>query len=58
LGANGWRGTADRVEFVAEGGALEYGAAEWCFVVCGTVAAIIGLAWSLQVITRLARTES
>jgi hypothetical protein len=51
LGANGWRATADRWEFIADGGALEYGAAEMCFVVCGTLVAIAGLAWSLRIMT-------
>jgi hypothetical protein len=55
LGANGWRATADRFEFIGEGGVLEFGAAEMCFVVCGTVAAIVGLAWSLHAIGRLGR---
>jgi hypothetical protein len=55
LGANGWRATADRLELLDEGGSLELGTAEMCFVVCGTVAAIAGLAWSLRAITRLAR---
>ena len=55
LGANGWRATADRFEALAEGGSLEFGAAEMCFVVCGTVAAIIGLAWSLRAIASVAR---
>jgi hypothetical protein len=54
LGANGWRATADRFELLGEGGALEFGAAEMCFVVCGTVASIIGLAWSLRAIGRIA----
>jgi hypothetical protein len=52
LGANGWRATADRFEDLAAGGSLEFGAAEMCFVVCGTVAAIVGLAWALRAITR------
>ena len=56
LGANGWRATADRFELLAQGGALEFGAAEMCFVVCGTVASLIGVAWSLHVVTRIART--
>jgi hypothetical protein len=34
LGANGWRATADRLESLAEGRALEFGAAETCCVVC------------------------
>ena len=55
LGANGWRATADRLEVLSEGGALNFGAAEMCFVVCGTVASIVGLAWSLHAITRIAR---
>lgn len=49
LGANGWRATADRWEFIADGGALEFGAAEMCFVVSGTLVAIAGLAWSLRI---------
>jgi hypothetical protein len=57
LGANGWRATADRFEVLRAGESLEFGAAEMCFVVCGTVAAIVGLAWSLRVITRLAREQ-
>jgi hypothetical protein len=55
LGANGWRATADRFESLAEGSPLEFGAAEMCFVVCGTIASIIGLAWSLRAIARGAR---
>jgi hypothetical protein len=55
LGANGWRATADRFDLLAEGGSLELGAAEMCFVICGTVAAIVGLAWSLSAVTRVAR---
>jgi len=55
LGANGWRATADRFELLAEGGSLELGAAEMCFVVCGTIAAIVGLVWSLRVIAAVAR---
>jgi len=55
LGANGWRATADRFDALGAGESLEFGAAEMCFVVCGTVAAIVGLAWSLHAITRLAR---
>src|SRR4029450_2321850 len=55
LGANGWRATADRFDAVGAGGWVGVGAAEMCFVVCGTVAAIVGLAWSLHAITRLAR---
>jgi hypothetical protein len=51
LGANGWRATADRMEFIADGGTLEYGAAEMCFVVCGTLIAIVGLAWSIRIMT-------
>lgn len=51
LGANGWRATADRFEFIIEGGVLEFGAAEMCFVVCGTVVSIVGLAWSLRAIS-------
>ncbi len=51
LGANGWRATADRFEFIGEGGVLEFGAAEMCFVVCGTVVSIVGLAWSLRAIS-------
>ena len=54
LGANGWRATADRFALLSEGGALEFGAAEMCFVVCGTLASIVGLVWSLRVIARLA----
>ena len=34
--------------------ALDFGAAGMCFVVCGTLAAIVGLVWSLRVIARLA----
>lgn len=52
LGANGWRATADRFEALGAGESLEFGAAEMCFVICGTVAAIVGLVWSLRVITR------
>ena len=55
LGANGWRATADRLELLADGGSLELGAAEMCFVVCGTIAAIVGLGWSLRVISGAAR---
>jgi hypothetical protein len=55
LGANGWRATADRFELLGEGGSLEFGAAEMCFVICGTVAAIVGLAWSLRAVRRAAR---
>ena len=55
LGANGWRATADRFDLLAEGGSLELGAAEMCFVVCGTVASIVGLTWSLHAITRVSR---
>jgi hypothetical protein len=58
LGANGWRATADRFELLAEGGTLDFGAAEMCFVVCGTLLAIVGLAWSLRAIRRLASTRS
>jgi hypothetical protein len=54
LGANGWRATADRFELLGESGALEFGAAEMCFVVCGTAAAIVGLAWWLRAIGRIA----
>jgi hypothetical protein len=53
LGANGWRATADRWEFIVGGGALEYGAAEMCFVVCGTIVAIVGLVWSISLMTRV-----
>lgn len=57
LGANGWRATADRFEALRAGESLEFGAAEMCFVVCGTVAAIVGLAWSLRAIAGLARDQ-
>ncbi len=55
LGANGWRATADRFEALGEGGSLEFGAAEMCFVVCGTLAAIVGLTWSLRAIASVTR---
>jgi hypothetical protein len=35
--------------------ALEFGVAEMCFVVCGTVASIVGLTWSLHAIARASR---
>jgi hypothetical protein len=40
---------------LGEGGALEFGVAEMCFVVCGTVASIVGLTWSLHAMARVSR---
>ena len=46
-GANFWRALFDRVSEVAAGGVLDYGWAELCFTACITIAAIVGLVWTL-----------
>jgi hypothetical protein len=48
MAAAGWRATSDRVFDLAEGGELEYGAAEMCFVVCSLGLALAGFVWSLR----------
>ena len=57
LGANGWRAMFGRIEDLMAGGELEYGAAELCFVVFGTVVAIAGLVRSLTLAFKLSSTE-
>lgn len=52
MGANSWRALFGRVEAVAQGEVLRLGWAEMCFVICGTIAALAGLAWSLTLATR------
>jgi hypothetical protein len=54
----GWRATADRVEALAQGEELQFGAAELCFVVCSFLLALAGLAWSLVLITRDSHGET
>ncbi len=49
-----WRAFFGRLEAVLDGGTLRLGAAELCFVGCGTALALIALVWSL----RLATTRS
>ena len=53
LGANGWRAMFGRIEDLMAGGELTYGAAELCFVVCGTLVAIVGLARTLLLAFKL-----
>lgn len=50
-GANFWRALFGRVEAIAGGEQLRLGWAELCFVVCGTVAALIAMIWSLRLAT-------
>jgi hypothetical protein len=50
-GANFWRALFGRVEAIVNGEQLQLGWAELCFVVCGTIAALVGLVWSLRLAT-------
>ena len=50
--ANGWRASFDRLYELAEGGQLDYGAAELCFVVCGTVLTLGCFGLSLWLVVR------
>jgi hypothetical protein len=52
MAAAGWRATADRVFELAEGGQLEYGNLEMCFVVCSLGLALAGFVWSLAIASR------
>jgi len=54
-GANFWRALFGRVQAMAQGDVLRLGWAEMCFVACGTVVALVGLAWSLRLATRADR---
>jgi hypothetical protein len=57
-GANFWRALFGRLEAIASGGELRLGWAELCFVACGTIAALAGLAWSLTLAARSSETPS
>ncbi len=50
-GANFWRALFGRVEEITGGGQLRLGWAELCFVVCITLAFLVGLTWSLRLAT-------
>jgi hypothetical protein len=52
MSASGWRSTFGRVFTLREGGYLQYGAAEMCFVICSTGLTIVGLLLSLMLIVR------
>ena len=51
-GANFWRALFGRLEAMGHGEVLRLGAAELCFVACGTVAALVAMVWSLRLATR------
>ena len=50
--ANGWRASFDRLYQMAEGGQLDYGSAELCFVVGGTVLTLVCFGLSLWLVVR------
>ena len=50
-GANFWRALFGRVEEIAAGGQLRLGWAELCFGICMTLAALVGVVWSLRLAT-------
>jgi len=50
-GANFWRALFGRVQAIANGGELQLGWAELCFVGYGTIAALAALVWSLRLAT-------
>ena len=50
--ANGWRATFGRMFELLEGGTLDHGAAEMCFVSIGTAIFLAGLVLSLYLVVR------
>jgi hypothetical protein len=52
MSATGWRSTFDRVFALADGGQLQYGPWEMCFVVCSTSLTVVGLTVSLVLLVR------
>jgi hypothetical protein len=56
-GANFWRALFGRLEAIAGGETLRLGWAELCFVLCGTIAALAALVWSLRLATTARPSE-
>jgi hypothetical protein len=50
--ANFWRALFGRVADLRQGGQLDYGLAELCFIGCILLAAFAGLVWSLTLLRR------